>query len=158
MTLLPPNRDHDYKPEFEQNPSFEDEQIEDDTEDTSGRFTRVLQIGCGTIFIVAIVLAIVLPVAGTFGDSGGGNSAGRKTCKLFRDLAEESQNGVPIDAVFIERLQRIKEEAINAEPSIRDSSAALLVFAASAPIDLDGMYLESSNLIQACGNAGYLPP
>ena len=122
-----------------------------------------LQIGCGVFILLALAMAIVVPVFGSFGGDDGNSGPGAPACDLFRELVEDSQGegGVLIDSGFVDRVARISEEAVDAELPIRDSSAALHI---ASTVVLTGQLSEeglaeintqSDNLIQACRNGGY---
>lgn len=110
------------------------------------------------------MLAIVVPVFGSFGGGGGGrqDGPGAEACGEFQDLVEDSQGGgVPIDADFVSRVARISELGTEAESPIRDSAAALHIAAnvvmtgSLGEPEVAEIYAQTDNLIQACGNAGY---
>jgi hypothetical protein len=132
-------------------------------EDEGGGSMKRLQIGCGVFILLALAMAIVVPVFGSFGGDDGNSGPGAPACDLFRELVEDSQGegGVLIDSGFVDRVARISEEAVDAELPIRDSSAALHI---ASTVVLTGQLSEeglaeintqSGNLIQACRNGGY---
>lgn len=127
------------------------------TEDYSepSRNWKSLQIGCGAVIVVAIVLAIVIPVFGTCG-SGGGERPGRPACELFVALVVDAAEGrITSDAEFIERIRGVADAASDVEGPIGEQSAALA--AAAAALDGGGVAQHSDDLAQACAVAGHWP-
>lgn len=165
--MSPEQRPHEYDPDFSKNPTRGDRpgrsgdsgdegdgapyRPTDDYSEPSGRF-KGLQIGCGALIVVAIVLAVVLPLAGTF-DSGGGDPAGRAACERFANFLVDVSEREVSDAEFIERVMQVAETAKDSEPPIRVASAALLAAVTSG--DVETLSGRAADLVQACGVAGY---
>ncbi|MDD9995508.1 MAG: hypothetical protein OXS35_07165 [Dehalococcoidia bacterium] len=167
--MSPEQRPRQYDPDFSKNPAPGDRtgRVSDEGNDGDGDRPRYrpsdeysepsggfkgLQIGCGALIVVAIVLAVVLPLAGTFG-SGGGDSAGRAACERFADLLLDVSEREVSDAEFIERVMAVAETAEDSEPPIREASAALLAAVNSG--DVEALSGHAADLVQACGVAGY---
>ncbi len=128
------------------------------TEDYSepSRSWKSLQIGCGAVIVVAIVLAIVIPVFGTCGGSGDGARAGRPACELFLAVVVDAAEGrITSDAEFIERLEHVADAGSDAGGPIMEKSAALA--ASASALDAGGVSLHSEDLAQACAVAGHWP-
>ncbi len=165
--MSPEQRPHEYDPDFSKNPTPGDRpgrssesgddgegaryRPGDDYSEPSGRF-KGLQIGCGALIVVAIVLAVVLPLAGTF-DSGDGDPAGRAACERFASFLVDVSEREVSDAEFIERVRQVAETAKDSEPPIREASAALLAAVTSG--DVEALSGHAADLVQACGVAGY---
>lgn len=176
-------RNHEYRPEFEENPSpggptdpeddpDPDRELDEyrdsgDISEPSSGF-KGLQLGCGAFIIIALALAIIVPLAGTFGGGGDdGVPPGGAACSLFLDLVVASPEGIPIDGAFIGSVGDIADIAADAGSAIRDSSAALFAAASGLTADITESQaadlsreidIQGSNLIQACVDAGYLSP
>lgn len=144
-------------------------------EDEGGGTMKRLQIGCGVFILFGLVMAIVVPVFGSFGgddgNSGVATSAsgtqGAQACDMFLDFINASPEGIAIDESFADSVGDIAEAAEDAEPSIRDSSAGLsasadALMAAATDAEVTALQQEidvqGSNLIQACINEGYFIP
>ena len=187
--MTPPERGggYEFKPDFEENPSLGNEFDPDDLDpdedlreegerggyydsdkDESGGTIKRLQLGCGALIIIGLVLAIVVPVFGSFGGGGGGGggqTAGGEACNLVLGTIEAASEGGLDNATFVENLREIAASAADAEPPIRDSSAALSAAAnglitASSEAEVIGLQREIDtqfdNLISACVDARYL--
>ena len=165
--MSPEQRRQEYDPDYAKNPSPGDQgerrggsgdnrdedhyRTSDEYSEPSGRF-KGLQIGCGALIVVAIVLAVVLPLAGTFGSSGG-DPAGRAACELFGNFLLDVSEREVSDAEFIERVMLVAETAMDAEPPIREASAALIAAATSG--DVEALNAHAADLVQACSVAGH---
>jgi hypothetical protein len=137
-----------------------------DSDDDAGSGTvKRLQLGCGAFIIIGLVLAIVVPVFGSFGGGDGGQTAGGAACDLFLETVEAASEGGLDTATSIKNLGEIAASAADAEPPIRDSSAALSAAAnglitATSEAEVIGLQGEIDtqfdNLGNACVDAGYL--
>lgn len=166
--MSPEQRPHQYDPDFSRNPSPGDRSDRgsepgddrdraryrpaDDYSEPSGKF-KGFQIGCGLLIVVAIVLAVVLPLTYSFSSSSGGDPAGRAACDLFENFLLDVAEREVSDAEFIERVMAVAEAATDAEPPIREASAALLASVTSG--DVEALSGHAADLVQACGVAGY---
>ena len=140
-----------------------------DDDEGAGTMKR-LQIGCGVFILFGLVMAIVVPVFGSFGgDDGnsGGGTQGAQACNMFLDFINSSPEGLFIDESFANNVRDIAAVAEDAEPSISGSSAALSVgtdalMAAATDAEANVLQAEidvqGSNFIQACINEGYFIP
>jgi hypothetical protein len=129
-----------------------------------------LQIGCGVFILFGLVMAIVIPVFGSFGGDDGpsnGNTQGAQACNMFPDYINSSPEGLFIDESFADNVRGIAAVAQDAEPSISGASAALsagtdALMAAATEAEATALQqeidIQGSNLIQACINAGYFVP